>query len=334
MKALIRDEKFLEEKRNEIKELLKLKKLNEANTLIRSLNYYQVFEKNEYRIECLENLFKSKKFDTKIFEKLFEVIGTYVSFINKYQVLQYELFSDKDTTSYTFYTTKYGHNTEKEIMVYSSFSDKSKLKEMENILNSKKYKKLISCNMEVLSLNSVKVLLKNKDLIKELIEEDIEGTLCLKLLDILKTKGDTTENIELDNLILMRGLKDFFEKDSAIILNKKRSILENDFNEYIKKQMIEKVNYLLKQETDKIIKFKKFVNVNNFSLKKSYIEKNITKLLSEKVGFLDRFENFSCIYGFSISNIFAILEKLKYRNIEELKRKYEKERYIMNLENF
>lgn len=334
MKAFIRDDNLLEEKRNNIKELLKLKKLNEANTLIRSLNYHQVFEKNEYRIECLEYLLKSKKFDTKIFEKLFEVIGTYVSFINKYDVLKYELFSSAGTVSYDVYTTKYGYDTEKETIMYSEFSDKSKQKEIENRLNSKKYKKLISCNVKKMSFDSVKVLLKNKDLIKELIEEDIDGVLCLKLIDILETKGDTTENIELDNLILMRGLKDFFEKDSVIILNKKRSILKSDFNTYIKKQIIEKVNYLLKQETEKIIKFKKFVNVNNFSLKKSYIEKNITKLLSEKVDFLNRFENFSCIYGFSISNIFAILEKLKYRNIEELKREYEKERYIMNLENF
>lgn len=334
MKALIKEDNLLEEKRNEIKELLKLKKLNEANTLIRSLNYYQIFEKNEYRIECLEFLLKTKKFDTKIFEKLFEVIGSYVNFINKYEVLKYELFSDKNPVSYNGYTTKYGYDTEKETTMYLEIPNTSNIKEIENQLNSKKYKKLISSNVKNLSLDSVKVLLKNKDLIKELIEEDIEGVLCLKVIDILETKGDTEENIEFDNLIFMRGLKDFFKNDSVIILNKKRSILGRDFNDYIKKQMIEKVNYLLEQDLDKIINFKKFVNVNNFKLKTSYIEKNITKLLSEKSDFLKPFENFSCIYGFSISNIFSILEKSKYWNIKELKRKYEKESYIKNLENF
>ncbi len=337
MKKFINDETILESKRTEIKKLLKDKKLHEANTLIRSLNYYEIFEVSSYKIECLELLLNSKKFESRSFEKLFEILGWYTAFLNQYKILEYDMFNSEKSSyvSYINREEKEGYSTGK--YVIEDYIQRIP-KVNKDIVNTKKYKGLLQSNIKNLSLNNIKVLIKNEDLVKELIEEDKNGIFSLNILKIInesKFKDLKKEKIiELKNRIINKGIKDFFENDCLIVLEDLQKEELELLKKSVSKYMFNNLEYFLKQKFNKINEFKKYINYGKIKINYLYIEKNINKLLNETETNLTGLEIFCCIFDLTVDNLFEELEENNFWNIKKVKQIYEKERYVLNLENF
>lgn len=324
MKDLINNKELLESTRIQIKKLLEDKKLNEANSVIRSFNYYQLFEESEYKLNCLELLLNSNKLNTKVFEKLFEIMVWYPQFTDRYKRIAYQTEVIEDTLSFISYSNSHDECKSLNLNYYISKNKKPYLNK--NIVNDKKYISLLKNNMENLSLFCVSKIMKNKDVVVELIEEDNKSVFCLKLLDVLD------KNEEFKERVFQKAMKNFFEKNSTILLQKYIDLFKEELNVKGSKKILENIDYLKNKEKEKIIAFKKMFLVNKIKVNYVYIEKMIQKFMKEEE-LCKYVENLSLIINMNVYKIFELLEKNKF-NTELLKKKYEKSVFIKNLEDF
>lgn len=325
MKDLINNKELLESTRIQIKKLLEDKKLNEANSLIRSFNYYQLFEESEYKLNCLELLLNSNKLNTKVFEKLFEIMVWYPQFTDRYKRIAYQTEVIEDTLSFISYGNSHDDECKSlNLKYYISKNQKPYLNK--NIVNDKKYISLLKNNMENLSLFCVSKIMKNKDVVVELIEEDNKSFFCLKLLDVLD------KNEEFKERVFQKAMKNFFEKNSTILLQKYIDLFKEELSIKGSKKILENIDYLKSKEKEKIIAFKKMFHVNKIKVNYVYIEKMMQKFMKEEE-LCKYVENLSLIINMNVYKIFELLEKNKF-NTELLKKKYEKSVFIKNLEDF